>query len=488
MERINHITERIPSGDSALYDGERVLPYHDLPRIFLAMERWFSQEGVLAADGIVVEVENSICSALIILFLLERGHGFLVLPKRTDSTEDLKNETLYPSFFRYIVTLSFSANRSMEDIFQPSRFFSITPNREWREPESAIPLSEKLFLKTSGSTGTPKMTQLSHAGLFGNALNTAGRIGLNPADRVFLPVPLFHSYGLTTAFLGSIVAGASIDLQKGANLLRYLKREKEFQPNVAFLTPIFMEGLVKGRRGASHPYRLTISAGDGFRNDLFSRYEALSGPVVNLYGSTEMGAIAAGNPEDSALIRKNFVGKPMPGVFICVKPKNGASIAEEDREAGELWCRHPFGFEGYVDQEGKKIETGPEDPEGWFNLKDLGRVSPEGHVQVLGRSDLSVNRNGSLVFFSDIERAMQTIPGMENAVVIARGEASRGRTLIACCVPTKGEGLDEHAIRKACFSLLPRNAVPDIIRIIKMLPLLPNGKIDRQKLACTMDF
>ena len=486
MKFIHNISECAIAEKSFLADGERILPYHELPQIFKTLGTWLDQKGVRTIDGIVLEIENSVLSALLVLFFLEMGYGFLVVQKQIDNGVALNNDVRYPSFIKYIVTSVNGVNGGAEDLYNPSRFLSITSNRRWREPGREISLTEKLFLKTSGSTGISKMVRLSHAGILGNAMNTAERIGLTSSDRIVLPVPLFHSYGLTTAFLSSIVVGASIDLQKGANLLRYLKREKEFQPNVAFLTPVFMEGLVKGGRGAPHPYRLTISAGDGFRQDMFSLYETQTGPIVNLYGSTEMGAIAAGDPEENMLIRNRYVGKPMPGVEICVRPCKEA-VFSEMCDAGEFWCRHPFRFDCYVDLDGCALERGPEDPEGWFNLKDLGRLSPEGYVQVLGRSDHSVNRNGSLVFFADVERAMQTLPGLENVVMIAKGESSRGRTLIACCVPAKGATPSEHTIRQACFSCLPRNAVPDSIRIIERLPLLPNGKIDRRTLASSIE-
>ena len=108
------------------------------------------------------------------------------------------------------------------------------------------------------------------------------------SDRVAIPVPIAHMYGFGAAFVPAVLAGASIDLQPNANVLRYLAREPDFDPTVAYLAPSFGDALVRVRK-APRPYRLTIMAGDRLTGELFDGYEALHGRLVNLYGSTELG-------------------------------------------------------------------------------------------------------------------------------------------------------------------------------------------------------
>jgi acyl-CoA synthetase (AMP-forming)/AMP-acid ligase II len=93
-----------------------------------------------------------------------------------------------------------------------------------------------------------------------------------------------------------------------------------------------------------------------------------------------------------------------------------------------------------------------------------------------------VNRDGLLVSFADVENAIQKIEGIETVVVVSEGESQRGKRLIACCVPIKGTEIHETGIRSACFDILPRRAIPDDIVFFESLPLLPSGKVDRQKL------
>jgi acyl-CoA synthetase (AMP-forming)/AMP-acid ligase II len=74
--------------------------------------------------------------------------------------------------------------------------------------------SPKIYLQTSESTGNPKMATHLHTKLMGNAFNCVERLGLTSEDRIAIPVPIFHMYGLAAAFLPGVVVGASIDLQK----------------------------------------------------------------------------------------------------------------------------------------------------------------------------------------------------------------------------------------------------------------------------------
>lgn len=153
-------------------------------------------------------------------------------------------------------------------------------NEDWADDSEGLNnASRKIYLPTSGSTGSPKMAAHFHTKLMGNAFNCVERLGLTSEDRIAITVPIFHMYGLAAAFLPRVVVGASIDWQKGANLLRYLEGKKEFVPNVTFLTPTFCQTLLKGRK-SSRAYKLTVVASDGLREHTFTKYESSFGCLV----------------------------------------------------------------------------------------------------------------------------------------------------------------------------------------------------------------
>ena len=388
------------------------------------------------------------------------------MPKSTKPEDDLA----LPSFCRYRISAQPTGIWQ-----QPEQFLQITESEAWNNTETRLDISQaQIYLRISGSTDTPKLVVHSHLDLLNNAYSCMQRLKIHDRDRVTIPVPIYHMYGLGAGFLPAVLAGAAIDLQKGANLITYLERERRFNSNIAFLVPSFCEALVKGRR-ASRTYQFTVVAGDRLQEKTFEKYESQFGQIIPLYGSTEMGAIAAVSLDDPSHVRLKTVGLPLPGVELCV-----TSASQSD--GGELWCRNRWGFKGYVNVDGYLIEPKTEAMPGWFCTKDWGRIGEQGELEILGRSDQSVNRDGLLVFFADLERSIAAIPGVITVAVIAEGETARGKGLTAYCVVDPDQALTPAAIRAICLQSLSKRAVPDCIWIVEALDLLPNGKIDRQAL------
>lgn len=465
---------------NGLTDGQITCSYQEIPEIFAGIERRFAEAEIGQEDCLALESINSVPNALLLLYLLSKGYNFLLSPKAA-------NGPPLPKFCRYaVVAESLTADGNPSDLREPSRFLTFLQQEEWiQESGRTDSPDSRLYLRTSGSTGRPKLAVHSHGKLLGNALNCVERLGLNSGDRIAIPVPITHMYGLGAAFLPAVAVGAAIDLQPGANLLRYLQRETQFVPNVAFMTPVFCETLLKGRK-SERAYKLTVAAGDRMKEETFAEFESRFGCLVKLYGSTEMGAIAASSPDDPRELRGKTVGKPMTGVRLRLAEETPESGADPDG-LGELWCQHEYGFAGYVDDQGKPHSQNLPSQGNWFSTRDLGRIGADGRVDVFGRCDHSVNRNGLLVFFADVEKAMETLEGIEQVVVIAKGESQRGKGLAAYCVLTKDATLTASDIRSACFDVLPRHGIPDLVFIIDSLPLLPNGKVDRMKLSSRDD-
>jgi acyl-CoA synthetase (AMP-forming)/AMP-acid ligase II len=232
-----------------------------------------------------------------------------------------------------------------------------------------------------------------------------------------------------------------------------------------------------------------VTAGDRLRGDTFDRYEDRYGPLVQLYGSTELGAIAAASPDDPAGARAHSVGKPLGDVEVRVGQRatamdgGGEEEASETGVLGELWCRHPYGFSGYADECGALRDGAPRRADDWFPMHDLGRLGPDGRLQVQGRSDHAVNRSGMLVMFADIEAAIMGLPGIEVAVVVTSGESDYGTGIAVFCVPTGGAQMASADIHAACLERMPRREIPDRIIVVEEVPLLPTGKVDRQTLV-----
>ncbi|MCY1014854.1 class I adenylate-forming enzyme family protein [Pyxidicoccus sp. MSG2] len=461
-----------------LTDGLLTLPYAALDAHLASLESFFTSRGVSPGAVVALECANTVTGALSLLSLLSRGYSVVLLPHPGAASPRPE----VPRVCRHRVTVrSQLASGTDVSLEHPESFLTVEEVPGHHVPGGAEAWATgHLLLRTSGSIGTPKLALYTHERLLANALAALPRLRLTGEDRVLLPVPLAHMFGLGAGFLPGFTVGASLDFVEGANLLRCLEHERTFRPSVAFMTPALCTMMLRGRSVPEH-YRHVVVAGDKLKPESFPSVEARFRRVVNLYGTTEQGVIAAADAEVADGPRATTVGAPLEGVALRLEPPESAG--ELPGDAGSLLCRHPHGFEGYVAGDGGPWTGEPPLRDGWYRTRDLGRLHPGGLLEVLGREDHSVNRDGRLVLLADIERAMETLPDVERAVTVLGGEHLRGRHILAFCTPREGRGLDGAAVRAACASVLPPYALPDEVRVLPTLPQLPNGKVDRRALT-----
>jgi acyl-coenzyme A synthetase/AMP-(fatty) acid ligase len=438
--------------DRFLTDGRETVSYAEAAGRLDRLDDRFAGSGVTLRHPVALECSQSVAGALALLHLLSREHDVVLLPELGESSKEAGTPRFIPSFCSHVVTAS-------EDV-------AVAVNPEFREePVVSEFQGPDLYLRTSGSTGSPKLTRMSHRKWLNNAMACVERWQLTAGDRLTVPVPIFHSYGFGAAFLPGLLAGASMDVGSGGNILRYLEREESFGPDVAFLTPALCDMFLTVRKSPRR-YRMAVTAGDKIKRETVVAFEPRFGPLLNLYGSAEMGAVSSASPDDPPDQRLGTAGYPLAGIELRV-------------EDGSLQCRQENGSDGYLILDGTwRYE--PRSDDDWFETGDLARIRDDGYLEILGRSGLSVKRDGLLVVFADVEVAVERVEGVRRAVVVAAGESRRGPRLVAVCLPREGEEPDPEAVRRKCFELLPRYAVPDEVRIVGSLPHLPSGKVDRR--------
>ena len=415
-------------------------------------------ERVLAAPNLVddaclaVVCGNSESSVFAILSLLDRGLGFALCSP----------EQPVPPFCRYVL-----------DCANEATSFALRDHDGWIRHDTSY--RGRFYTRTSGTTAASKIVRFSHANLWSNARNCAERFQLTASDRVAIPVPIWHMYGLGAALLPAVLVNAAIDVQASSNVIRYLEREAVFEPSTVFLTPSFCHALTRVSQ-ARRRYRATIAAGDRTPPDVFERYEAAHGTLISLYGNTELGAVAAGSPDDSFLLRSQSTGRPMPGVRVGHR-----TDGQRNDGYSELTFQHPFGGDGYVDERGELIDDGRFHA-GCLQSNDVGRLDEDGYLHIAGRSDHLVKRDGRFVAFTDVEEALLKSAAVKAAVVFSDGTTPRGARLTAVCVAASADA-DERSIRDDTRRYLPPYAIPDRVALIDELPRLPSGKPDREALA-----
>jgi acyl-coenzyme A synthetase/AMP-(fatty) acid ligase len=194
-----------------------------------------------------------------------------------------------------------------------------------------------------------------------------------------------------------------------------------------------------------------------------------------------MGVVSASERDVPYDLRSRTVGRPVEGVEYRIVEIPAAAGTQSN--AGELQIRHAYGFEGYVDLNGNKLVPEKSFDGEWYRTGDLATLGPDGTLIVLGRCDLSINRNGVLLPLADVESRMRELEGVDEVAVAPGPDTIRGRALVAFCVTSRGVQVTGLQLRASYASKAPPYSVPDAVRVLDTLPKLASGKIDRLALA-----
>ncbi|HET9619738.1 MAG TPA: fatty acid--CoA ligase family protein [Kofleriaceae bacterium] len=479
------------ASSGALSDGRCAVRYADLPDHFAALDAWRADHDLAPGEIIALECATTVPGAITLLHLLARGFSVVLLPPAVPGAPGAPPRLCRRRLTvrgHIVNTAGHAAGPANLAPDRPASFLAITELAEPGPPPPPALATGHVFLRTSGSVAAPKLAVHSHAGLLGNAVLSLERTRLAAGDQIAIPVPLSHMFGLGAALVPGVAVSASLRFIEAANLLRFREHERAARPSVAFVTPALLATLVRPDH-AGPPrdhYRHIVVAGDKLAPALFEAAERRFRRVLNLYGTTEMGVIAVADADDAAGPRATTVGTPLPGVALRLDAPeapdaSGAPDASEPG-AGAIVCRHPHGFTGYLDDRGAAWPGPPPLVDGWYRTRDLGRLHGD-RLEVVGREDHSVNRDGRLVVLAEVERAIEALPGVARAVTVLGGDGRRGRRVLAFCAPRDGHALDATHLRGACADVLPAYAVPDHVVIAAALPVLPSGKVDRRRLA-----
>jgi len=337
---------------------------------------------------------------------------------------------------------------------------------------------DRVYLRTSGTTGNPKWAVHRTEALLRNCAAAKDRLTLAASDRVMLPVPIHHMYGLGAGLIPSLMAGAAIHLVPRGNPLVVFQAQRAFDPNVMFLVPSQCRSIMALRRKAGWA-RLVVVAGDKLSAEEAAAFEADHGVVVPLYGSTEMGVMCTSAPTEDPHWRHLTAGTPIDGLELALTDEAPDAAAEGARPL-RLTARD--GLLGYTEPGGGDGSVAVTAAEPWVT-GDLARLHEGGRVEILGRADHAVNRDGLLVHMGQIEGVLSRAGGVAMAAVVAAGQSRRGIGLVAYASLTRPGMTDAEAILDLCRAELPARAVPDRLILADQLPVLPSGKVDRRALS-----
>jgi long-chain acyl-CoA synthetase len=333
-------------------------------------------------------------------------------------------------------------------------------------------------LFSSGSTGSPKRVERSHAQLLWEADTLITAFGLGPHDRVLGVTPFSHVNGLMRSMVAAVLAGATL-VPRPQFDRRGVGREIAKGGITVFIGVPFMFGMLadtRWPRPMTFPtLRVCVSASAPLRPDTSRRFHERYGVYVRqLYGTTETGSIGA-NLDGAIEASLESVGRPFPGVDVRVTQESGETVP--DGESGEILVRSPGGAREYA---GDPEQSRRAFADGWFRTGDIGYRDARGHLHLVGRRSLFINRAGYKVNPYEVEEILAQHPKVREAAVMGV-DAEYGDEKVRAVLVVRAP-CESGEIVEFCRGRLADFKVPSIVEFRDALPKSATGKILRTTL------
>jgi len=340
---------------------------------------------------------------------------------------------------------------------------------------------------TSGTTGFPKGATLSHRNILNNGYFVAAQQGLKAGDRMCIPVPFYHCFGMVMGNLGCTSHGLTMvipnDAFKADTVLRAVAEEK--CQSLYGVPTMFIAELALADFDAYDlsSLRTGVMAGSPCPVEVMKQCidKMHMEDVTICYGMTETSPVSTQTlPNDSLSHRTETVGRAHPHVEIRIAdPETGATLVRG--ETGEFCTRGYSVMSGYWNDEVKTKES--IDSDGWMHTGDLAVMANDGYVNIVGRIKDMIIRGGENIYPREIEEFLYTHDEIEDVQVIGVPDERYGEELMAWIKPKAGSSLPSdpvmlHSQIKAyCDGKIAHFKVPRYVKLVDEFPMTVTGKI-----------
>ena len=335
---------------------------------------------------------------------------------------------------------------------------------------------------TSGTTGFPKGATLSHHNILNNGLFIAGAMKLTEHDRVCIPVPLYHCFGMVIGNLGCLTHGAAMVYPgEGFDPLATLETIAAERCTAVYGVPTMFIAEMDHPDFAKFDLtslRTGMMAGSPCPTEVMKRAFKLMHltEIVIGYGMTETSPASFASATDDPIERRvSTVGRILPHVEAKVIDAEGRIVSRGT--AGELLTRGYLVMLGYWNDEEKTREA--IDPAGWMHTGDLATIDDEGYCNIVGRIKDMVIRGGENVYPREVEEFLYRHPKIQDVQVIGVPDQRYGEEVCAWVRLRDGEMATAEEIRDFCHGQIAHYKIPRYVKFVDGFPMTVTGKIQK---------
>lgn len=332
---------------------------------------------------------------------------------------------------------------------------------------------------TSGTTGAPKGATLTHTNIVNNGNFVTAAIKLTVYDRLCIPVPLYHCFGMSMGTMGCVTKGATMVFPgEGFDAGATLKAVAQERCTGLYGVPTMFVAMLDHADFASFDLsslRTGIMAGSPCPIEVMKKVVSLMHmeEVTIAYGMTETSPVSFQSSVDDPLEKRvSTVGRIHPHVEVKAIDAEGATVAVG--APGELCTRGYSVMKGYWDDAEKTAEA--IDSDGWMHTGDLATIDAEGYCNIVGRVKDMVIRGGENVYPREVEEFLYRHPKVKEVQVFGIPDTKYGEELCAWIVLKPNQIATEQEIRNFCAGQIAHYKIPRYIRFRSELPMTVTGK------------
>ncbi len=335
---------------------------------------------------------------------------------------------------------------------------------------------------TSGTTGFPKGATLTHFNILNNGFFVGEAMKLTSTDRLCIPVPLYHCFGMVLGNLACLTHGSTIVFPDEAfEPLSVLKAVQQEQCTALHGVPtMFISELDHPQFSAFdlRSLRTGIMAGSPCPIEVMKRViaEMNMSEVTIAYGMTETSPVSFQSSTDDTVERRvSTVGRVHPHVEVKIIDEDGRVVAPNTK--GELLTRGYSVMQGYWADPERTAET--IDKAGWMHTGDLATIDEHGFCNIVGRVKDMVIRGGENIYPREIEEFLYRHEKIQDVQVFGVPDHKYGEQLCAWIILHKDESTKEDDIRDFCKGQIAHFKIPNYIRFVDEFPMTVTGKIQK---------
>ncbi|ESX80970.1 AMP-binding protein [Mesorhizobium sp. LSHC412B00] len=332
---------------------------------------------------------------------------------------------------------------------------------------------------TSGTTGAPKGATLTHTNIVNNGNFVTAAIKLTVDDRLCIPVPLYHCFGMSMGTMGCVTKGATMVFPgEGFDAGATLKAVAQERCTGLYGVPTMFVAMLDHADFTSFDLsslRTGIMAGSPCPIEVMKKVVTLMHmeEVTIAYGMTETSPVSFQSSVDDPLEKRvSTVGRIHPHVEVKAIDAEGATVAVG--APGELCTRGYSVMKGYWDDAEKTREA--MDADGWMHTGDLATIDAEGYCNIVGRVKDMVIRGGENVYPREVEEFLYRHPKVKEVQVFGIPDAKYGEELCAWIVLKPNQIATEQEIKNFCAGQIAHYKIPRYIRFRTELPMTVTGK------------